>query len=469
MKKLVTVYITNYNYANYIEQCIKSVLNQTYQNIEILIFDDGSTDNSKSIIEQYTSEGRIKAYFNENQGLTRTIIEAYAKAKGSYVVRVDADDWLEPSMIENLVKKIETDERIAMVFPDYFEVDENGSIILEVKRYNFENEVSLLDQPAHGACSMMRRDVYEKVGGHNRDFDCQDGVDIWLAIISDYKVANIQKPLFYYRQHGHNLTRNQAKLLRTRHGLYKYHAYKGGYYKKQTVAVIPIRSQLVYGEEFALCKLGGRTLVDMIIDKALYSNEVSTIVVISESERILNHVKNSSNSRTSKKKASNIEVLQRPSELARKGSDVSDTLRYFLNRTDTNYDTIVLLTSEYPFYTANFIDTAIYYQYLFGVDGVDSVMADPSIFYYHSGAGIELWNDIKVKHESDYLLKRVGGITVLSVKSFSDQNTTIMKNMGHILIDRISSFRIQDLLDTEMVDFMSDGVDYKDLTLTKSN
>ena len=198
----VTVYILNYNYSSYIDKAIKSVLDQTYRNLEILVIDDGSTDNSMDVIRNYSDQ--VKVVQQNNIGLVKSIVKAFSIAKGEYVVRLDADDWLAPNCIEMLVKKIEEDKNIALVFPDYFEVDEFGHTIRRIKRHDFSGNgnVSMYDQPAHGACTLTRKEHYFDVGGHDDKLQCQDGVDIWLSLTEKYDVLNVSEPLFFYRKHS---------------------------------------------------------------------------------------------------------------------------------------------------------------------------------------------------------------------------------------------------------------------------
>ena len=129
----VTVYILNYNYGRYLSKAIKSVLSQTYKDIEVLVIDDGSTDNSDEILKEFSSQ--VTVIRQQNMGLVRSIIKAFTIAKGDYVVRLDSDDWLEETCIEKLVNKIETSNNTALVFPDYFEVDEFGNILRQIKRH----------------------------------------------------------------------------------------------------------------------------------------------------------------------------------------------------------------------------------------------------------------------------------------------------------------------------------------------
>ena len=102
---LITVYITNYNYAKYLEKSIKSVLSQSYKNFELIIIDDGSTDKSKKIIEKFRKK-KDKDSFSKNKGLNLTNNVALKLSKGKYITRLDADDWLDENFLQVMVNQI---------------------------------------------------------------------------------------------------------------------------------------------------------------------------------------------------------------------------------------------------------------------------------------------------------------------------------------------------------------------------
>ena len=211
----VTVYITNHNYGKFLNKSINSVLDQTFQNFELIIIDDGSTDNSKEIIAQYENHPKISVIFQKQKGLNISNNVAIRLARGEYIIRLDADDWLEKNALNILSKYLDKNKDRVLVFPDYYEVNDEGLIFKRIKRHNF-NKVTLLDQPAHGACTMIRKKYLQEVGMYDENFSCQDGYDIWIRLTYKYKVGNINKPLFYYRKHGNNLTNNNSKILNTR-------------------------------------------------------------------------------------------------------------------------------------------------------------------------------------------------------------------------------------------------------------
>lgn len=109
--ELISVIIPVYNVEQYLKRCLESVINQTYKNIEIICINDGSTDKSLNILENYkTQDNRIKVFNQENKGLSETRNRGINLAEGKYIFFIDSDDWLELNALESLMSKIILEE-----------------------------------------------------------------------------------------------------------------------------------------------------------------------------------------------------------------------------------------------------------------------------------------------------------------------------------------------------------------------
>tara|TARA_B100001057_G_scaffold499059_1_gene608212 strand:- start:2587 stop:3591 length:1005 start_codon:yes stop_codon:yes gene_type:complete len=306
MNVKVTIYITNYNYAKYIKKSLISCLNQSFKELEIIVIDDGSTDNSKSIINKFSKNSRlITAIFQKNLGFIKSCNKALYAAKGKYILRLDADDWLHPNAIEIMYNYLERNKKAEFVFPDYYEVDQKGKIISHIKRHDFKS-VKLLDQPAHGACALFKVSTLKLNGGYDEKFTCQDGVDIWLRFQKKYKLHNINLPLFYYRKHPSSLTTNSQKILKNRTKIF----FKNNSDKNYplTIGFIPIRGSQYDANSPEFKKLGNKRLIDLTINNLLKSKFIKHIIISSPDNKILNYIK--------KKRNSKLIPLKRSSALA---------------------------------------------------------------------------------------------------------------------------------------------------------
>lgn len=444
----VTIYILNFNYARYLERALQSVLAQNYSDLEILLIDDGSTDNSSLIYEKYRD--RISIIEQKNIGLVQSIKKAFSIATGEYVMRLDADDWLEPDCTQKLVEKLQTDDAAALVFPDYYEVDEFGQVLRRIKRHNFESAVTMFDQPAHGACTLIKRSSYLSVGGHDNSIECQDGVDIWLSLTQEFKVLNVGVPLFYYRRHSESLTNNENRILSTREDIYRQHAMRRGYSNERTVVFIPVRSQVINGNEYCLSLLGGKRVIEWVFRKAQLSILVESVVILADDARLCNEL------RTIFTDDENVVIAERESLDAGSGVAIRRSIKRYIQKHELNdIENVVILTLDYPFSRHNYIDSAIYAMFLFGSESVDSVVMDNSIFYYHDGSGMKQWVDSDIRRERDDIYVRRGGISVIKKECLINHKDERKKSLGHVIVDKISSHEVRSIEDLQIADFIA--------------
>ena len=107
MNDLISIIIPVYNVEKYLRKCLDSIINQTYKNIEIIIINDGSVDNSKKIIQEYMQKDKRIVFIDRgNKGILPTRVEGYKIARGEYITFVDSDDWVEENIIEVMYKKL---------------------------------------------------------------------------------------------------------------------------------------------------------------------------------------------------------------------------------------------------------------------------------------------------------------------------------------------------------------------------
>ena len=439
---LLTVYITNYNYGRYIKQAIESVLHQTFQDFELLIIDDGSTDGSKEIIEPYDLNPVIDVIYQQNKGLNITNNIALRLAKGKYIMRLDADDYLTSDALEKMIGLLEADEELGMVFPDYYLVDAQNNVLAEVKRHNFKEEVGLFDQPAHGACTVIRKEFLDSVGGYDESYSCQDGYELWIKFIAKYKVTNIRESLFYYRRHGENLTANENRILGTRRSI------NGNFIKNNeikvpnTIAVVPIRGVNVGRELLSFTELGGEKVIDIKIKSLLQSQLLDKIIITSSTPEIKNYIlKNYSGEKR-------VVFIDRPKDLARYNVSLVGTIEYILEQPSIqllNVGAFMILPIEYIFLTGEVIDDAINALEIFKADSLISVRQEYASFYQHHGNGMTpiLEQANNYTHlEREALFKAAGGIQLTRVSSFKKEKKIQAGKVGHIVVDQRTAMGI---------------------------
>ena len=136
MKHKFSLIIPAYNVEKYIKKCLDSVLNQTYNNYEIIIINDGSTDNTSKILESYKSNKKIKIINQENKGLSNARNTGVSNAKGDYILFIDSDDFIEKELLEILNKTIKDEDLVRFQIRI---LDETNKIIKEYKEETFNN------------------------------------------------------------------------------------------------------------------------------------------------------------------------------------------------------------------------------------------------------------------------------------------------------------------------------------------
>jgi len=202
---LISVIIPTYNKAQYLGEAIKSVLNQTYKNIEIIIIDDGSTDKTREVVKSFDDEGII--YFSqENKGPASARNTGIKKAKGKYIAFLDSDDlWLKEKL-KRQIDFMEKNSEIGLMGTACYEITDKGRIIGK-KIFPVKNEILQKDlikyNPFIQSSVMTKREVFDKVGLYDENFRESEDYDLWLRIASQYKIANLSEPLVmkrYYRR-----------------------------------------------------------------------------------------------------------------------------------------------------------------------------------------------------------------------------------------------------------------------------
>lgn len=209
---LVTIIVPVYNVAPYLRKCINSILNQTYKNLEILLIDDGSTDESLSICRHFEkSDCRVNVLHQENKGVSSARNFGLSYMSGEYVLFVDADDWIEPDMVEKLVAELIENRTSDVVFCGYREIEDNTDRILKIVSPNLHKCVSRDDGVAEifGSYSTMLWNKLFRtslIGPENLfDESLKIGEDeLWMidTLKKSCSIVLIGTPLYNYRYRG---------------------------------------------------------------------------------------------------------------------------------------------------------------------------------------------------------------------------------------------------------------------------
>lgn len=199
----VSIITPSFNQGKYLEETILSVLNQDYPNIEYIIIDGGSADNSVDIIKKY--EERLAYWISEpDNGQTDAIIKGFNKAKGSFLTWLNSDDLFEPSMIKISLHFLQEYPEVGLTFGDRMRIDSKGNIY-SFQRYPQFRKLYLkwgLTLPQETV--LFRREEYENSGGLTSTLHMAMDYDLWCKLIEITKFYHIPAFLGRFRAHASN-------------------------------------------------------------------------------------------------------------------------------------------------------------------------------------------------------------------------------------------------------------------------
>lgn len=212
---LISIVIACYNGQEYIEDAIKSVLQQEYQNFEVFIIDDASTDSSDQIIQAYLSDARINYERNsKNKGEIATSNIALRKTKGDYVTFLDQDDFWLPTFLSRLVDKSREYPDSGLIYCDFNILDENKGTKKVIYNPNpldpriflkklFLNKMYIA---TYLQTAIVRRECFDSLGYFDESLVGLVDYEFWLRVAGRYSMQRVGAPLVVKRLHDKNLT-----------------------------------------------------------------------------------------------------------------------------------------------------------------------------------------------------------------------------------------------------------------------
>ena len=205
----VSICIPSYNCGAFIGKAIQSVLDQTYQDFEIIVIDDCSTDNSEEVVKSF-KDPRIKFFKNEkNLGMVPNTNKALKLASGEFVGVLHPDDYYAPKMIETTLKAFSENPEVGFIYSSYVVVDKDDKIVTKIKlcdcnktfKSKEEFKKLAIKNYAPPSAVLFRKKCYEDVGPLDEEFPYPHDWNMWLRISLKYDSARLSDYLSYYRMH----------------------------------------------------------------------------------------------------------------------------------------------------------------------------------------------------------------------------------------------------------------------------
>lgn len=236
MNGKISVVIPAYNCARYVAAAIDSVLRQSWQNFEIIVVDDGSTDDTAEVVRRYSSDGRLKYLFQENQGPGAARNAGIRLSEGDYICFLDSDDLMKEDSLMVRYEAINSSQDLTMIFSDYSIVDKDGEYIDDRLTKNkfleyFEkyvvkkvNDVVFFDKnfidlyflfipyPIWTGTVFFKKYVVDSIGYFRTDLKVSEDTDLWIRIAEKYLIGYVGKSTAIYNHHLSSLTKNNDEI-----------------------------------------------------------------------------------------------------------------------------------------------------------------------------------------------------------------------------------------------------------------
>jgi len=212
----ISVIIPTYNRANLLPRAIESVLRQTFKNFELIIVDDGSTDNTTEVVKEFLKKDKRIKYIklNKNSGVPahpRNI--GIQNAVGEYIAFLDSDDeWLPEKLEKQMQLFTNSSNNLGFVGCNGIVIDEKNNKTTEYKILKYEDifKELLINNFISTSSILVKKKVFNKIGFFDENLKIGEDRDMWIRIAQQYKFDFISQPLFKYYIHGYNITQTAA-------------------------------------------------------------------------------------------------------------------------------------------------------------------------------------------------------------------------------------------------------------------
>lgn len=444
---LVSVYIPCHNYASYVATAIQSVIAQTFTDWDLLVVDDGSTDESWSIINGFASDARITVERNESPLGLRQVANRCIRQRGSeFVLRLDADDILHPLCLELLVREARRSPAPDFVFSDFYYMDEVGEVVGVELLPSESGTYEAHTFPPHGAASLVRRELLLSLGGYSEDIRRQDGHEVWLKILGvNAHVRHVALPLFFYRKHGSSLSDNIDALLGDRATI-KREIARSRDSEERVLAIVPVKNTYPDMPDLPFRRYKGQRLIDLALAAAIGVVPIDDVVITTDSGRVADYVRRVHDRLT---------VLKRSEDLLRPSVTMRDVLIDTVQRCDVSSETILMvLNANTPRRTQSHVRTALDTYLIHRPDSVATVYEEQNLIYQMGSRGLRPLNasyQYKLRREREVVYVDTGAVRVFKAQSLSSRRY-LGDRIAHAVMKREDAVQIRSPADLSLLD-----------------
>jgi len=198
----VSVVIPCYNSSAFLTETVQSVLAQTLRSFEVIFVDDGSQDETRTMVQSVIEAGAtlpMRLICQQRSGVAAARNRGISEAHGRYILPLDADDRIGPTMLEECTRVLDAEPQISLVYTDRQDFGDVDQVWM-AGRYELDH-LKYFNQIAY--CSMYRKSMWDKIGGYRVNVDGFDDWDFWIAaVLRGFRASHVARPLLKHRRHG---------------------------------------------------------------------------------------------------------------------------------------------------------------------------------------------------------------------------------------------------------------------------
>lgn len=207
----ISVLMPVFNAQKYLSAAIESILTQTFGDFELIVLDDGSTDATLRILQEFQKRGpRIRIISRENRGLIKSANELLGHAQGEFVARMDADDIALPARFSLQVAFLREHPEVVCVGGATEMIDGEGRYLTQLQLPETDQDIQRLALAGHGSithsCAMIRRESLVSIGGYDPEAYAAEDLDLWLKLGEIGQLANLHEPVLSCRLHSGSIS-----------------------------------------------------------------------------------------------------------------------------------------------------------------------------------------------------------------------------------------------------------------------
>jgi CMP-N-acetylneuraminic acid synthetase len=447
----VTVYVLCYNYGRFLADAIESVRSQVFPDWELIILDDGSTDNTQEVLDRFRDDPRIRMLANKgHHGLRGSANRCIRESRGKFVLRLDADDLLHPHCLDAFWHEATRSPDVSVFFSDYYYIDEAGDV-LGVEAFRDGERASTF--PPHGSGSFVRKDTFERIGFYDELLDtviagaASHGQELWLKVRrAGLLVQHVPLPLFLYRQHGPSVSSDAGRLIRAQ-GQVKRRLARELAEKETIVAVLPVKNTHVDMPNLPFMTLDGQTLIERAVSAARETPSVSETLVTTDSLDVTEFMES---------RFPDVRTVLRPPALRQPTTSIRDVLGDVVSRAELSDEEILcVLSVQTPRRTWFHVQKAIDNFLLYDVDSVVGVHEERNPIYQMGPVGLRAVNpafhNSRLRREREAVYIDTGALRVFRAGNLREV-AFMGRRIGHSLMAAEDAVQIESPADFYLLD-----------------